>query len=101
MRAVFVQAMQYTTSKPDEVKEVLVGWERATEGKRGARRIVSTRHHDDPSRHVDLVFFDSYDSAMANSQLPETDEYAQRLRELVDGELVFFDLDVVEDRRLS
>lgn len=97
----FVQLVEYTTSKPEKVQEVIAEWERATEGRRNARRVVATQHHDDPGRHCLLVFFDSYDSAMENSQLPETHEYARKLRELVDGEVAFSDLDVVEDRRLD
>lgn len=97
----FVQAMEYTTSEPEEMQKVLAEWEKATEGKRGARRVLSTRHRDEPGRHLDLVFFDSYESAMQNSQLPETDEYSRRMRALVDGDVDFSDLEVVEDRSLD
>lgn len=97
----FVQLMEYRTSKPDEVREVLREWERVTAGRRSARRILSTQHHGDSGRRCELVFFDSYDAARENSQLPETDEYARKLRSLVDGELTFLDLDVVEDQELG
>jgi hypothetical protein len=97
----FVQLVEYTTSNPEEVQKVAEEWERATEGKRNARRIVATQRHDESGRHCDLVFFDSYEAAMENSKLPETDEYARKLRDLVDGDLVFSDLDVVDDHRLD
>jgi hypothetical protein len=47
------------------------------------------------------VFFDSYESAMENSNLPVTQEFAQRMMALSDGPPSFFNLDVVEDRTLA
>ena len=96
----FIQMMDYTTSKPDEMEQVAEEWERATEGKRTANRIVRTRYHDDPNRCCDLVFFDSHEAAMENSELPETQEYATKEQDLVDGEITYVNLDVVEDRQL-
>ncbi|MFI7580946.1 hypothetical protein [Kocuria kalidii] len=96
----FIQLIEYTTSKPEEVAEVLAEWERASQGKRSARRLISARDRNDSGRYCEMVFFDSYESAMENSQLPQTQEYAMRMRELIDGEPVFRDLDVVEDREL-
>ncbi|MFF0903453.1 UNVERIFIED_CONTAM: hypothetical protein RF653_07220 [Kocuria sp. CPCC 205316] len=96
----FIQLIEYTTSKPDQVAEVYTEWQQASQGERTARRAVSTRDRNDPNRYCDIVFFDSYESAMENSQLPQTQEYARRLTELMDGEPTFRDLDVVEDREL-
>ncbi len=45
-----------------------------------------------------IVFFDSYESAMENSNLPETQAFAESLAALLDGPPTFLDLDVVEDR---
>jgi hypothetical protein len=44
------------------------------------------------------VFFDSYESAMENSNRPETQAAAAKYMELSDGQPVFYDLDVIEDR---
>jgi hypothetical protein len=44
------------------------------------------------------VYFDSYESAMENSSLPETMAAAEQYRKAADGEPVFYDLDVIEDR---
>ncbi|WP_424347659.1 hypothetical protein [Kocuria sp. CH-021] len=96
----FVQLIEYTTSRPEEVAEVLADWQQSSQGKRTARRVLSAKDRNDPKRFVEIVFFDSYESAMENSQLPETQEYARKLTELMDGEPVFRDLDVVEDREL-
>ncbi|MBB5749559.1 hypothetical protein [Micrococcus sp. TA1] len=96
----FVQLIEYTTTRPEEVAEVLAEWERATQGKRTARRAVWMTYRDNPDRYCEVVFFDSYESAMENSQLPETAEFAGRMRELVDGEITFRDFDVVDEREL-
>jgi hypothetical protein len=45
-----------------------------------------------------MVFFDSYESAMVNSELPETQAIAKTFAELADTPPVFHDLDIVEDR---
>jgi hypothetical protein len=97
----FIQIFEYETSKPEEVRQLNEEWEQAAEGKHNAARLIQTRHHDDPSRHCTIVFFDSYDEAMENSELPETQEYAAKLREMVDGEPTYFDLDVVRDSELA
>lgn len=97
----FIQIFEYETSKPEEVQRLNEEWERATEGKRNAGRLIQTRHHDDPDRHCTIVFFDSYEEAMENSNLPETQEYAAKLRELIDGEPTYFDLDVIQDSELA
>ncbi|MDD9206775.1 hypothetical protein PU560_09890 [Georgenia sp. 10Sc9-8] len=96
----FIQLIEYTTSRPEDVAEVTTEWERATRGKRSARRVLSTKHHEGSDRYCDIVFFDSYESAMENSQLPETQEYARKMGELIDGEPTYRDLDVVEDLEL-
>jgi quinol monooxygenase YgiN len=94
----FIQIIELRTSNPDEVLALDAEWQEATEGKRTARRSIVTRDRNDPERHLVIVFFDSYESAMENSKLPETQEFATRWAGLVEGPLEFHDLDVIEDR---
>lgn len=96
----FAQMFEYTTSDPDEVRRIHEDWEQKTAGKRSARRGLLLKHRDDPNRYCEIVFFDSYDSAMENSDLPETQEYAKRFREAVDGEPTYTNFDILEDRSL-
>ena len=58
------------------------------------------KHRDDPNRFCELVFFDSYESAMENSDLPETQNYAGKLNDAVDGEPSFMNFEILEDRAL-
>jgi hypothetical protein len=94
----FVQVIEFKTDDIAPVKATDESWQRATEGKRTARRQMLARDHNDPDRYFALVFFDSYESAMANSKLPETQEAANKYMALTEGEPTFYDLDIIDDR---
>ena len=94
----FIQIIEVRTSKLDEIRALDAEWEKATEGKRTARRSIVTQDRNDPDQVRVIVFFDSYESAMENSKLPETQEFAEKWVGLADGPPRFLDLDVVEDR---
>jgi hypothetical protein len=91
--------MEITASDFDAVRKIDEEWIKATEGKRTARRQIVTQDRNNPERYLALVFFDSYESAMANSSLPETQAFADRYRE-VTKEISFRDLDVIADQTL-
>jgi hypothetical protein len=94
----FVQVIEFKTGDIEPVQATDEDWQRATEGKRTARRQMLARDHNDPERYFALVFFDSYESAMANSKLPETQAAANNYARLTDGEPTFYDLDIIDDR---
>ena len=94
----FVQIIEFRTSKFDEMKAVGDEWEAAAGSDSKARRRVLCRDRDDADRYVNIVFFDSHDEAMQNSELPVTQEFSQKLMSLADGAPTFYNLDVVEDR---
>lgn len=94
----FVQMFQFTTSDLDAVRRVDEEWRQATEGKRTVRREIIAADRNQPGRYFAIVFFDSYESAMENSNLPETQAAAAKYMELSVGQPVFYDLDVLEDR---
>jgi hypothetical protein len=94
----FVQIMECRTSNVDEVLALEEEWRQRTEGKRTLRRAIVTRDRNDPARHLILAFFDSYESAMVNSNLPETTEFGEKQAALLDAPTTFIDLDVIEDR---
>jgi hypothetical protein len=94
----FMQIIEFRTTDIEAVRQVDEDWRRATEGKRTARRELLARDRSDPNRYFAIVYFDSYESAMENSSLPETNAAAEQYRKAADGEPVFYDLDVIEDR---
>ncbi len=95
----FVQIIEFTTSDFDAVRQIDADWEKATEGKRTARRQIVTQDRNNRDRYMALVFFDSYESAMENSQLPETGAFAGKYQAVTKG-TTFHDLDVISDSEL-
>ncbi|MHB1432659.1 MAG: hypothetical protein ACYCVZ_11155 [Streptosporangiaceae bacterium] len=93
-----MQIVEFSTSDLDQVRRLDDEWEQATEGKRTARRQILVSDRNNPGHSMALVFFDSYESATENSRLPETQDFARKLTALSDGEPVFHDLDVIEER---
>ena len=93
----FAQIITLSTSKADEMAALDQEWVKATEGKRTARRRIVLKDRNDPNRYYDIVFFDSYESAMENSNMPETSDFAGRMAALCDGPMQFADCDVVEE----
>lgn len=93
----FIQIIEGHSNRADEMKALVEDLEARTEGRSTVRRSIRTQDRDDPSRFMVIVFFDSYESAMENSNLPETDEFSKKMAELLDGPPTFYNLDVVED----
>jgi hypothetical protein len=94
----FVQVVEFRTSDLDAARQADEGWRRASEGKRTVRRKILAADRNQPGRYFAIVFFDSYESAMENSKLPETQAAAEKYMALADAPPVFYDLDVLEDR---
>ena len=69
-------------------------WRAQTAGRRTARRGTFTKDRDRPDTYVQIVEFPSFEDAMANSALPETAAFAERLAKLCDGPMTFRNLDV-------
>jgi len=90
----FVQIIEMRTSRPDEVEALVSEWRSQTEGRRTAQRGTFTKDRDRPDTYVQIVEFASFEDAMANSDLPETAAFAERLTKLCDGPMTFRNLDV-------
>jgi hypothetical protein len=98
MMSSFIQIMQLRTSKIHEIRAAVSEWEKATEGSRTVERSIVCQDRDDPGRYSVIVFFDSYEDAMKNSALPETDEVSKKTAALSDGPPTFMNLDILEER---
>ena len=93
----FIQIIDFRTSKFDEGKKLVEEYRSKTKGKHTATRGILCKDRDQSDRYLNLVFFDSYEAAMENSNMPETSELAQSLAALTDGTPNFLNLDVIED----
>lgn len=94
----FVQVIDCHTSRYDEIRALDAEWEAATEGRRTLRRQIVARDRNDPTRLLVFVFFDSFEDAKTNSNLPGTQQGAAKRAALMDGPPAFTDLDILEDR---
>ncbi|MEV7812280.1 ester cyclase [Streptomyces flaveolus] len=97
----FVQLIECRTSRLDEMNRLMDDWVRQTKGKRTATHAVVGTDRSDASHVVELVEFPSYEDAVRNSNLPETDRIFRGLVALCDEMPTFTDLDVVRDESLS
>jgi len=91
----FVQVIEMTTTKVAEIEELMGEWVAATEGRRSARRSLLTKDRERPDTYVQVVEFPSYEEAMANSALPETAAFAEKLAALCASGPTFRNLDIV------
>jgi hypothetical protein len=95
----FVQIIDFETERIDEVREKM----RAYEGEARAQGSTTAptarmllRDRANANRYLAVVEFESYETAMANSGAPETDELARQLSALMTRPPVYTDCDVQE-----
>ena len=89
----FVQIMEFKTSRLEEIQALMD--EREPQRSAGTvRRLTVAADRDRPGYHFTVVEFDSYESAMENSNRPETSEFAAKMAKLCDGPPTFRNLDV-------
>ena len=90
----FVQLVEFTTSRIDEIRQMNDEW-RGTHPDMGPQRVTVTADRDRPNTYMSIVEFASFEEAMANSQDPQTSEWAARMQALCDGPPKFRNLDVI------
>jgi len=95
-----VQILRFKTTNLDAMLELDAKWTKATEGKRTATSIVRTLDRDKPETYLWIIEFPSYEAALRNNDLPETQEISQEMRKLSDGEATFRNLDVMGEEAL-
>ncbi|MDF2269092.1 ester cyclase [Streptomyces coacervatus] len=96
----FVQIIDCKTSRFDDINRLMDTWVEQTKGKRTATHAVVGKDHSDASHFIEIVEFPSYEEAMRNSNLPETDKIFREMVALCDEMPTFTDLDVVRDEQL-
>ena len=89
-----MQIIEFRTTRPDDVAALVDEWRSQTEGRRTAQRSTLTEDREQADTYIQIVEFPSYEGAMANSALPETAKFAERVAELCVGPITFRNLDV-------
>ncbi|GAA4684251.1 hypothetical protein Prum_064960 [Phytohabitans rumicis] len=97
----FVQIVDCKTDRVDDVNRLLDQWVEATQGKRTATHSIVGKDRKDAHHVVEIVEFPSYEEAMRNSNLPETNRIFEEMVALCDAPPTFTDLDVVRDEQLN
>jgi hypothetical protein len=95
----FVQILEFTTSKFDEIDAALQDY-RAKREAAGAPmpvEVLQCKDRDQPNTYVSVIRFPSYEAAMENSNHPDTAAMATRIAELCDSPPQFRNLDLVDD----
>ena len=96
----FVQTISFTTSRMDEMQQLMdaFGEEDLTDqADRGFVRNQVVKDRDSENAYVVIAEFASFEQAMANSGRPETDAFAKKMAELCDGPPTFGNYDVVSE----
>jgi steroid delta-isomerase-like uncharacterized protein len=97
----FVQLIECKTSHVDDMNRLMDTWVEQTQGKRTATHAMVGQDRADQNHLVEIVEFGSYEEAMRNSSLPETDRIFQEMVALCDEPPTFTDLDLVRDEQLN
>jgi hypothetical protein len=89
----FIQIIEFTTGRIDEIEGILDEWVAKTQGVRKVNQAVLTADRDRPNTYIQIIEFPSYDEAMENSKLAQTSEFSGRMVALCDGPPIFRNLD--------
>ena len=98
--AKFVQTVSYTSTRPDEIRalgEKFRDERMAADDGPKPLSVTICADRDSPNRYTTIAVFASYEDAMANSNRPETHEFAQQMAKLCDGPPTFANLDVIDE----
>jgi hypothetical protein len=94
----FVQVIEYTTTKWDEIHAIAEEFRKAREQTGGPKptSIMMVKDRDRPNTYRTVARFASYEEAMENSNRADTTEMAQRIAALCD-EQTFHNFDLIEE----
>jgi quinol monooxygenase YgiN len=92
----FIQLVEFSTTKPDEVRKLADKYREDSQGKRTVVRGHLCLDRNTPDHYVTVAEFRSPEEAAQNSDLAETQEFAKAMDQLVDGPVIFRDLEVVD-----
>jgi antibiotic biosynthesis monooxygenase (ABM) superfamily enzyme len=93
----FVQTISFTTSRIDEIAAMGNEYEQEQGGQApGYRSNRILKDRDRENSYMVVAEFDSYELAMENSARPETDAFARKMAELVDGTPTYGNYDVID-----
>ena len=93
----YVQIIEFKTSRFEEIEQLADQYD-LNSGDNTARKVTMTEDRDNPGTYYNIVEFDSYESAMKNSQRPEVSQFAEQMQKICDAPPKFYNLDVRFER---
>ncbi len=90
----FVQIVEFTTDKIDDMREMGRKYQEESGGSPGKAAVYKDR--DKPNTYLVVAEFESYEKAMENSERPETQALAEEMGRLASGPASYRNLDELE-----
>src|SRR4051794_28360808 len=90
----FIQLIDYETERAAEIDRAMRSAIAEMPDETRFVRLEQTQDHDNPQHYTTIVAFPDYETAMANSMRPETDEMAQQLAAMCTSGPTYRNLDV-------
>jgi quinol monooxygenase YgiN len=98
----FVQIIEWKSSRIDEVRKLSEEFRSRQEARDdGPQRVLVLADQEQPGTYITVVQFASAEIAKANSDRPDTSEFARRMAELCDGPPTFRNTEVYDDEVMS
>ncbi|MBD0844544.1 hypothetical protein [Streptomyces sp. TRM68416] len=98
----FVQIIDFTTERLDEMEQLLEDASRRTAGQEGGpQHRILLKDRDTPGRYLAVIEFASYEEAMRNNENPETTKLSEQLMALCTQEPRFTNCDLLDARDLK
>jgi quinol monooxygenase YgiN len=94
----FIQTISFTTSRADELQQLADQYDRDNPDAPGFLRSRILRDRDRENAYVIVAEFENYELAMENSNRPETDAFAKKMGELLDGPPQYGNYDVIAEQ---
>lgn len=91
----FVQHIRFKTSNINEVMLLMQQYDSSSAA--GAPDAWVMRDRDRPNTYLASVVFETYEAAMKNNDLPQTQEFAEKMQALCDGPAEFFNYDLIAE----
>ncbi len=93
----FIQIIEYQSSRFAEIQALVEKYRANDSSDTAPVRGSVTADRDRPNTYVSIIEFESYETAMKNSERPETGELSKQMAELCDAPPKFYNLDVLDE----
>lgn len=90
----FVQIIEFETDKADEMNALMGEWAASADAERMVGSAMLGHDRDNPQHYMEMVEFPSYEEAMRNSEMPQTQAFAERMMSLCTSGPRFVNLDI-------